>query len=127
MKTRLIEAFSDSGNWGKFLIGKLEDELGPPSAARPHARLLASRGWPPEDLIVFDLETGEGAVFHPGGLAAADLDAHRIRVCPLFEPFLEWLYAQDLDDLARLPSRIELKNVPFELSARRREGSKKCL
>jgi len=99
--------------------------MGPPRAARPHARLLAHRGWTKEHLIVFDLETGEGAAFRPGGLAAADLERHRIHVCPLFEPFLEWLYKQDLSDLGRLPSRVKLVGPDLELSGRRRQGPRK--
>ncbi len=124
MKTKIIEAFSDAGNWGKFLVGRLEDEIGPPSAARHQARLLASRGWSAKDLIVFDLETGEGAVFSPGGLAAADLEKHRIQVCPLFLPFLEWLYRQDLHDLGSLPERVTLKVPHLELASRRRGAAR---
>lgn len=120
MRTKIIKAHSEAGNWGKFLVGSLAGEMGPPSAARPYARVLADRGWSTSDILVFDLETGEGAAFRPGGLAAADLDKHAIRVCPLFLPFLEWLYKQDLSDLERLPSELRLKGIPLDLCARER-------
>ena len=75
-------------------------------------------------MLVVDLETGEGAMFSPGGLAAADLQKHRIWVCPMFEPFLAWLYKQDLSDLTKLPKHVDLPDAPFEMHGYRREGKK---
>lgn len=71
---------------------------------------------------VLDLQTGEGAFFRPGGYAAADLEKHRVWVCPLFEPFLEWLYRQDLTDLGQLPRLVELPDAEFAMRGYRRAG-----
>ena len=83
---------------------------GHPGAARP-AGPAASGRLACLHLVVLDLQTGEGAIFMPGGLAAADLDKHGIWVCPLFEPFLAWLYKQDLSDLDALPAVVEITGV----------------
>jgi hypothetical protein len=58
--------------------------------------------------MVTDLQTGEGAIFRPGGLASYDLDKHQLWVCVLFEDFLTWLYKQALTDLQALLRRVEL-------------------
>ena len=142
MKTRIIEAASPAGNHGKFLLGRMDVEwavrtglyevartvtdgvLGPGSWSEPgHSPgpLLRQLGWGPEFLWVLDLQTGEGAFFRPGGLARYDLGKHAIWVCPLFEPFLEWLYAQDLSDLDALPACVVLEH-PLELAGYRRPG-----
>lgn len=71
---------------------------------------------------MLDLETGEGALFLPGGYASADLDKHKVWVCPLFEPFLAWLYKQDLQDLSKLPDLVDLPDAPFQWSGYRRSG-----
>ena len=84
--------------------------------------LLQTIGWCPENVIVFDLQTREGAAFRPGGLAEADLKKHAIWVCPMYQPFLEWLYKQDLTDLTKLPATLDLPDAPFEFSGYRRPG-----
>ena len=38
--------------------------------------------------MVTDLQTGEGAIFRPGGLASYDLDKHQLWICVLFKDFL---------------------------------------
>jgi hypothetical protein len=112
-------------NWGKFMICQFE---GADFAERSvvdditFQGLLDGQGWGPDHLLVFDLATGEGALFRPGGLAAADLMKHKIWVCPMFEPFLEWLYEQDLSDLSALPRRIELPEAPMAAAGYRRPG-----
>src|SRR6266702_1985984 len=66
---------------------------------------------PPKQKFQFcHLRTGEGAFFrvHRQGVASADLDKHQIWVCPMFEPFLNWLYKQDVSDLDQLPSLVDL-------------------
>jgi hypothetical protein len=40
----------------------------------------------------------------------------------MFEPFLEWLYAQDLSDLGALPRLVELPDAEFSFSGYRRSG-----
>jgi hypothetical protein len=84
--------------------------------------LITGRGWSPEHLLIVDLQTGEGAIFRPGGLAGHDLNKHAIWVCPLFEPFLTWLYEQDLSDLDKLPAHIDLPEAEFMMSGHRRAG-----
>jgi hypothetical protein len=43
---------------------------------------------------------------------------------PLFEPFLTWLYQQDLADLDKLPDFVEIdeKIAPFSMAGYRRPG-----
>lgn len=131
MKTKIIEGVQDlksPGNWGKFLLGVPDTEWRYESRIDPDPSwpLLRKVGWTAEHLWVLDLQTGEGAFFRPGGLARADLDKHRIWVCPLFEPFLEWLYAQYREnpglDIGELPDVAELPDAPFELAGYRRPG-----
>jgi len=122
MKTRLIEATSNGFNWGKFLLGRFdESELSVRSAVNG-SPLVSGRGWTADHLWVLDLQTGEGACFRPGGYAKADLDKHAIWVCPLFEPFLAWLYEQDLRDLQALPAVVELPDADNALYGYRRPG-----
>jgi hypothetical protein len=119
--TRFIEATNGPQNWGKFMVGRLtREELLRESAVAPGRPLLQQIGHNPAAILVFDLQTREGGLFVPGGIAAADLDKHRIWVCPLFEPFLVWLYAQDLSDLDALPAVIDLPDAPFALAGYRR-------
>lgn len=131
MRTHVIEATNNQLNWGKFLLGVMDTEWTRVPATpgcetgRP---LLEQRGWDRgRDVFVMDLQTREGAVFALGGHAPADLDKHKIWVCPLFEPFLTWLYAQPLADVLafNLPEWIDLKHVEtVELRGYRRPGPK---
>lgn len=120
MKVVLIEA-TTGFNWGKFMVARFEPVEWEIQSAVGNVSILRSRGWTSCHVMVFDLETCEGAAFFPGGLASADLDKHRVWVCPLFEPFLTWLYDQDLTDLDALPKLVELK-APFDMRGYRREG-----
>jgi hypothetical protein len=124
MITKIIEAAGNEGNWGKFLLARFTDEWQHPSALpeNHHLSMLALCGWESRHLWVADLQTGEGALFRPGGHAPADLEKHRIWVCPLFEPFLSWLYQQDLTDLQALPDYVELPDAPFAFAGYRRPG-----
>ena len=133
METHFIEAVHRAlgpGNHGKFMLGRFTpDEWRRASAVDAvmglDTRLLRRCGWGAEHVLVWDLETGEGAIFRPGGFATADLEKHRVWVCPMFEPFLEWLYEQDLRDLTALPSIVELPDAPFEGHGHRRQGPPK--
>ena len=130
MQTKIIEATNVAAggiNYGKFMLGRFDREW----ERRPQVTcddisrrmpLLMQVGWGPEHLMVMDLQTGEGAIFRPGGLAAADLNKHRVWVCPLFEPFLAWLYKQDLRDLTKLPDLVEIPNPKSALQGYRRPG-----
>jgi hypothetical protein len=127
MQTRIIEATqkADEGpNWGKFCVARFDTEWAQPSAiGYPGLGLLDQCGWSRKHLWVLDCQTGEGAFFKPGGYAQYDLnEKHKIWVCPLFEPFLEWLYEQDLSDLNALPDLVELSGAPAALSGYRRPG-----
>lgn len=125
MRTRFIEATNGPQNWGKFAVGRFDvDETMRRSHIDPDgAPLLRQIGWHSNDVVwVFDLQTREGAAFDPGGYAKADLAKHRVWVCPLFEPFLAWLYEQDLSDLDALPGHVDLPNAPFAFYGYRRDG-----
>lgn len=123
MLRKFIEATNGPQNWGKFMVGRFDaDDWAAASAVDPPRSLLAGRGWAREHILVLDLQTGEGAIFRPGGLASHDLNKHAIWVCPLFEPFLTWLYKQDLTDLDALPAHIDLPDAEFQFSGYRRPG-----
>lgn len=129
MITKLIEATTkpryegdNARNWGKFMVARFDAEWRRGSeVSELNAPLLGQIGWTPDHIVVFDLQTGEGAIFRPGGYAVADLDKHMMWVCPLFQPFLEWVYKQDLTDLSKLPNCIELP-AEFEFFGYRRGG-----
>jgi hypothetical protein len=131
MKTKIIEgvqSLETPGNWGKFLLGVPDEEWRYESRVDSAYSwpLLGKVGWTIDHLWVLDLQTGEGAFFRPGGSAHADLDKHRVWVCPLFEPFLEWLYDRYREnprlDIGDLPDVAELPDAPFALSGYRRPG-----
>jgi hypothetical protein len=131
VKTKIIEAVQSRehpGNWGKFLVSALDGEWARDSKVHPPgARLLNACGWSSRHALVHDLQTGEGAFFKLGGYAHADLEKHAIWVCPLFEPFLEWLYEQARDsggqlDLDSLPDVVELPAAEFASQGHRRPG-----
>lgn len=124
MKTRIVEA-SNGGNWGKFMVAKYDHEWSRRSVMeqQPNIPLLSLIGQGHETVWVLDLQTCEGAAFTPGGYAAADLEKHRIWVCPLFGTFLQWLYTQDLATaFDALPESVELPDAPFSLYGYRRKG-----
>lgn len=130
MKTCIIEATNHS-NWGKFLVGvwdkreRSHQSVISRSRKNPARPLLAQLGWDLENtILVQDLATGEGALFSHGGVAKADLDKHQIWVCPLFEPFLTWLYEQPKEIVLELdlPLVVELPHAPLELQGYRRTG-----
>lgn len=127
METFLFEATQHRDgpymNWGKFLVARYDQEWGWLSTIDEFGRsVVRACGWSNEHLWVMDIQTGEGAMFRPGGLARADLHKHRIWVCPLFEPFLAWLYTQDTNDIAGLPKLVELPNAEFQSRGYRRPG-----
>jgi hypothetical protein len=144
MRTRFVEVSQDATrgfNWGKFLVGVFEPEEWLRSSElerqlnRMGGSLLATRGWTPGHVLVLDLETGEGAMFAPGGSPSADLDKHRVWVCPMFEPFLGWLYGHILEwSLATkmprdtygwfdvLPALVELPDAEPAMQGYRRRG-----
>lgn len=91
--------------------------------------LVGSRGWTPQHFLLLDLQTGEGTIFRLAGSAHADLNAHKIWVCPLCEPTLEWLYARykAMDhDVATwwdtMPVHVDIPEAQFALFGYRRTG-----
>jgi hypothetical protein len=126
--TRIVEAGQGKNmpaNWGKFMVmWPDEQEWSHHSEMDPKGPmpLLRKIGWSRQHIWVLDLQTGEGGCFLHGGVAGADLRKHRIWVCPLFEPFLAWLYLQPLSELASLPALVELPKAEFALFGYRREG-----
>lgn len=129
MIVKFIEAHDRTKfNHGKFMVAR----FGAPQWSHPSTVILTEEkrnrsllnfcGWNRDHILVTDLQTGEGAIFRPGGYAKADLDKHKIWVCPMFEPFLTWLYKQDLKDLSTLPILVDLGDVPVSMSGYRRTG-----
>ena len=133
MNVHIIEATQDvknGFNHGKFMVCtftreeweyrcRLDAEMGLDRS------LLIRCGWGPRHLWVLDLQTGEGALLRHGGFASADLERHKVWVCPLFEPFLEWLYQQDPEQLAKLPALVELPAAEGAMYGYRRPGKRR--
>lgn len=124
MRTKFFEVVGTL-NWGKFMVADFTGEEWRHRSEVTGVSLIRYTGWGSDHRLVIDLQTGEGAVFavRPGGMPRADLAKHKIWVCPMFEPFLEWLYQQDLDRLDELPQLIELMDAPASMHGYRREGS----
>lgn len=124
MRTYLFEA-TNGVNWGKFIVGIHDVEWGWCSTAEPDGgrTILNTQGWTSQHIWVFDMATGEGALFWHGGYARNDLNKHRIHVCILFEGFLEWLYRQDIRDIEKLPRLVHLPHVEPGVWGYRRPGT----
>lgn len=107
MKTRIIEA-TNGFNWGKFMLGRFEEEYDHRSPISPDMSPMAR--WDRNNMLVLDLATGEGAIFRIGGSVEYDLNQkHKIWVCPMYQPFLEWLYKQPHPfDLEALPAVVNV-------------------
>ncbi len=125
MITKIIEA-TNGFNWGKFMLCRFDDEewnrrSGTEGCDNGHP-MLPQLGWSRDNLWVLDLQTGEGALFAPHGLAVADLEKHKIWVCPMYSPFLEWLYTQDLKDITQLPNSVTLSKAESAIWGYRRKG-----
>jgi len=119
------------------MIGRFEgQEMLRQSAIDARTPLLEACGWygRPLPVMVTDLQTGEGVLLRLGGSAHSDLRKHAIWVCPLFEPFLEWLYREYNEVksslvgptfwdawFAALPAVVEL-DVPLQMQGYRRPG-----
>lgn len=125
MKTKIIEVTQNTVtgfNWGKMLLGRLDEEWGHHSVVGSPSSLVRQCGWTPGHLWVLDLQTGEGAFLRIGGSPHVDLEKHAVWVCPMYEPFLEWLYVQNLADLDALPSVVELPDAEPAFAGYRRLG-----
>jgi len=124
MLTKIIEA-TNGFNWGKFLVGRFDEQEWSyrSQVSDSGMPLLREIGWGPGHLWVLDLQTGEGGYFRvsPYGHAHNDLNKHKIWVCPMFEPFLVWLYQQD-HDLKTLPAVVDLTGAESAFHGYRRPG-----
>jgi hypothetical protein len=119
--THFIEAGGNDFNHGKFMLGRLtSEELATRSALPGYenerlTRVGGLRRLNERSTLVVDLQTGEGAVFFLDGYYKADLEKTKIWVCPMFEPFLQWLYQQDLaggkGDITKLPRYVDLPHA----------------
>ncbi len=129
MDTRFVEA-TNGFNHGKFLLGRYNE----PEMAE-HCRVggefgqysvIRSQGFTRRDIWILDLATGEGAIFPLSGSGSADVHKRRIRVCPLYEPFVVWLYdyvAKTPDWWNALPRLVALPDAPSALHGHRRTGT----
>jgi hypothetical protein len=120
MITQFIEASQpEHVNWGKFLLARFDEAEGEIESMLPGFkgnifRTGGQRTMNPNTTLVVDLQTGEGAAFSLDGNGSAtyDLNEHKIWVCPMYEPFLCWLYMQHLGngkgDIRSLPRYVEL-------------------
>lgn len=127
MQTRLIEAGQGTDgkgpNWGKFCVMWFDSEWEHQSEVDPGRALLPACGWPPGFLWVADLQTAEAVYVRPGGSASYDLDKHRVWVCPMFGPFLAWLYRfLEEHDVKELPPYVALPDAVFAFHGYRRPG-----
>ncbi len=136
MDTKFVEAGHgpDGGNWGKFLVGRYtEDELAEPAQfpGCEGSRRLVNLGGPGrQDIWVLDLQTGEGARFPIEFVRDVDvhhqLNKHRIWVCPLYEPFVAFLFGY-IGNHQRtwwdtLPRTVEMPTAGIVVFGRRRPG-----
>lgn len=117
-------------NWGKFAIGRFDgNEWAYPSkidtmtgsTVTLSVRLLRTVGWGPDHFFFLDLQTGEGAIFRHGGYAEADLNKHRIWVCPMALPALRYIMSHPLDELPELLELTEAE-APSAMQGYRRAG-----
>jgi hypothetical protein len=121
MQMKFVEC-TNGMNWGKFMLLRFTEEEWQYRSKVGGSPLLRARGWNTFHSWVCDLETGEGAcfAFFPHAHAHSDLQKHRVWVCPLFEPFLEWLYKQK--DPFDIPDVVHLPEAPGDFYGYRRPG-----
>jgi hypothetical protein len=134
MLTKFIEA-GNGWNWGKFVVAQFDPEEWhrrpkfPGCDGEDAAPLIVGRGWDPRrHYFVMDLQTGEGAMFALDGSPDYDLtEKHAIWTCPMFKPFLRWLYAHYADgwrDPAELPDFVTFteEEAPSSMAGSRGRG-----
>lgn len=121
------------GNWGKFAVGRWTGpELGEKTKypGCEGQNIASLRGWGGDHVWLFDLQTGEAARFHTNNPIPVDvrhqLKTHKIWVCPMFEPFMVWLWGHirlHPDWWDTLPRTVELPaDTPFDFAGYRRPG-----
>jgi hypothetical protein len=114
MKSKIIEVCQPQPiNWGKFMLAQFDYNETSYVSAVTNSPLLVEIGYGGDIatwLWVFDLQTGEGAIFPVlnRGSIRHDLDKHKIQVCFLYEPLLEWLYQNYDGDIDKIPGYLEI-------------------
>ncbi len=132
MLTKFIEVTDPTQfNWGKFVISQYEaEEWARMSQISGAPSLLRDRGFEGGDIWVMDLQTRESACINFNTDPVHQLEKHRIWVCPMFSPFLQWLWQQDLSDVTKLPSVVilpaELVKGHVAMQGYRRSGPTGC-
>jgi hypothetical protein len=127
MKTKIVEVCQpELRNWGKFMVAQFDEAETSHISAVTHSPFLVEVGYGGDIrrwLWVFDLQTGEGAIFPVlnRGSVRHDLDKHKIWVCLLYEPFIGWLYQNYDGDIDKIPNYLEI-NAPDGLYGYRRPG-----
>lgn len=139
MISKIIEATNTNKfNFGKFNVSVYDaEERSRASIINEGFNLLRSIGKHPDDVMVADLQTSEALTFpayfrnyrggDPERLAGEVhyyMGKHKIWVCPLYEPFVCWLFEQDLEDIRKLPPMVD--TLPEEVSSLfgyRRQGN----
>ncbi len=122
------------GNWGKFGVGRWTRQELAEKTQYPGCegqRIASLHGWGGDHVWLFDLQTGESARFYLNNPRPVDvrsqLRTHQIWVCPMFEPFMVWLWnhvtVAGLDWWDTLPRTVELPaDTPFDVAGHRRPG-----
>ena len=125
MRTRIIEAVVGQSLWTPFLVGQFDHEREHMSPV-DGGRLLRRES--PDNFVLFDLGTKEGAVFSARGHARADIQHHRIWTSPLFESFLTWVRSQLAQgvELTDMPVLVELPGHEV-MDSQRQEGPMQAL
>lgn len=81
MQIKIIEASQDDALYGKFLVGRFEEEWRRAALLTGVSSLLKQEGWGPEHTLVLDLSRpGVGAIFavKPNGYPKNDLERKRL-------------------------------------------------
>ncbi len=93
---------------GTFLVARFDEQEWRHVSEFDRAPLLRGRGGAPDHVLVVDPQTGEGAIFGPGGVAPADLNKDRIWGCPLSSRS-SLGSTRSLDDLGSLQRLVRLQ------------------
>ena len=62
METKFVEVTNGPNNFGKFMVARFSDEHWRYTSRIESLPLLRARGWNRNNLLVLDLQTGEGVI-----------------------------------------------------------------
>lgn len=110
MYTKIVEVSSVNNDVvGYFMVGVHDIEWARQSAIMGGTMsLLRHKGWSRDHFWLFDLSTGQGAIFANHGHVLADLKEADIRVTPMFTAFLAYLRATGCPQLQDVPDHLVL-------------------